>query len=114
MTPIEEIKSLFGIREGSTSPWIVKVLEGHAAEIWFGENEFIGVLQFIPSTGMWECYNLDRPENGGTAKNPLNAVTNHVGGGMINFLSNKAKHALRVCTGEYVTRGMTEKANSLK
>lgn len=114
MNPVERIRDFFGIRDGVTSPWTVKVLGDHSAEIWFGKDEFIGTLYHSPTTDGWVCCNLYQPQSGGEATTLLSVMGIHVGGGLQNFLSAKAKIALRASIAEYVTKQVLEKAKNLK
>jgi hypothetical protein len=101
--PIEQIQEFFDAADG----WVVKQRSTISGEVWFGEAEFIGALWF--DSGMWHTHNLYQPDNHGTADNIASVMGIHVGGGMQNFLSNRAKQALRVSIAKYLTRSMDAK-----
>ena len=110
MNTLEQIYALFGVDEGESSVWDIRPCGTAGADIWFG-SEHIGLL-LQTDNGDWFCTNGDFIEpDGRLSNNPLNALTDHIGGGLQNVLSNKARSAFRQVTVNYFTNAVMAKKN---
>lgn len=122
MTTLNNIRTMFGVQAGEPSPWTIEQVVGevdlfhrqNVVSIRFGSNEEIGLLR-QNTDGTWvAAHTLSELEDVTVVTNPLNALTNHIGGGLQNFLSNKARGAFRQVTLNYFTNSMLAKAQNLK